>query len=346
MSPDWMFTRVAVVSIAVLGPIYFFLLMFFLPFQMTPFMDPFLDNLFHYVAAPIVFSAPWLGIIYTRRFRFANAFQLMQDTTTAVPLRWRIFYGTNAGFILTFFILPMVTAPLAIIGGLVVAGHVFYRIGIGKLGGGKPAAALGAIVALALCILPAFVMIQFMPEYLNVWNTILDAWNGFWIQIVYGVAQSLVNALSFGAPVYFVFFAAQQYERGLYERTYTDTPSGWIRAVELLIFVVFTWFYLPVIATPIGNLFLGMSWLFTSYINWISLGIVVFMILLKWRLKVADNSTMGGTTNILIVGMFLVVELFFKTNLLIVSLIIWLAFLIFAGVFLANFARASPREMY
>ncbi len=70
------------------------------------------------------------------------------------------------------------------------------------------------------------------------------------------------------------------------------------------------------------------------------------MILVRFRLGVQDNSTLGGPSNILVVGMFLIVELFFKTNLLLITLIIWLAFLIFAVVSLASFARASPREMY
>ena len=76
------------------------------------------------------------------------------------------------------------------------------------------------------------------------------------------------------------------------------------------------------------------------------MGIVVIMILVKKVLGVKNDTTMGGPANLFIVGMFLVVELFFKTNIVLVSLIIWLAFLLFASVLFANFARASPREMY
>jgi hypothetical protein len=340
-------TRIVVVVLAVLGPVYFFLLMFVLPFQMAPFVDPQLNWLFHHVGAPSVFSAAWVGMMYYERYRLANAVHLMRETTTAVPLRWRVFYGTNAGFVLIFFILPLITAPMALVGGLFVAGHVFYTVGIGKMGGGRPAAALGGLVGIALCVLPFIVMIQFTPAYLQVWQAILAAWSTYWFSIVYGIAQCLVNALSVGAPIYFVYFAAGQYDKGLYGEVYTRTPGSGIRTLEMFFFLIFAVFYLPPVTTPFGTIpFYNMPWLFTEYINWISLSIVVVMVLVRWRLKTADTSTLGGPSNIIVVGMFLLVEIFFKTDLLIVTLVIWLAFLIFAAVILASLLRASSREMH
>ncbi|TXT54939.1 MAG: conserved membrane protein of unknown function [Candidatus Thorarchaeota archaeon] len=347
VSPDWKMTRLVVVLIAILGPIYFFILVWLLPFQISLFQNPLLDWWFHYTVVPAVFSAPWLGIIYNSRYRLANTVYLMQETTDAVPLRWRVFYGSNAAFILMFFILPVVTAPLAIIGGLFVAGRVFYQVGLGKLGGGRIAALFAVLVAIALCILPTIIMLEFIPSYISVWETILQAWSDFWFKVVYGIAQCLVNALSFGSPFYFIFHAAQQYDRGLYGQVYTSTPTTKIRIGEILLFAIFVALYLPPIPTPLGIIpFANRSDLFTNLINWISLSIVGIMILIKWRVGESDNSTFGGVTNILVVGMFLVVEIFFKTSLIIVTLIIWLAFFIFAAVAAANFARASPRELY
>jgi hypothetical protein len=339
-------TRVTVVLMAVLGPIYFFLLMLFIP-GMTPFADPGLNALFHYIAAPIVFSLPWVGTIYYQRYRLANTAHIMDEAITAVPLRWRMFYGANALFVLMLFVLPMATPVIAIVEGLIVAGHVFYLIGLGKLGGGKPAAVLGVIVAISLCVLPAFVMIEFIPVYLAVWQTILQTWTDFWLNVVYGIAQCLVNALSFGAPVYFMYYGAQEYDRGLYGEVYTKTPTAWIRVGELVIFLVFVIMYLPPIPTPVGVLpFLDLSYLFQRYINWISLGIVAIMVLLRMKLKVKKDTTMGGPSNIFIVGLFLVVELFFKTNFILITAIIWLAFLIYAGLAAISYLRASSREIY
>ncbi|UCE10210.1 MAG: hypothetical protein JSW61_14760 [Candidatus Thorarchaeota archaeon] len=346
MSPDWMITRLTVVLLAIFATIYFFLLVIFLPFQLAPFADPTYNLIFHFIVVPLVFASPWLGLIYYSRYRLANTIHLMHDSTSTVPLRWRVFYGTNAAFVLVFFILPLTAPPLAVVGGLYVAGHLFYTVGLGKMGGGKLAAVVAIIVAIALCILPTFVMLEFLPQYINVWTAIVESWNTFWIVVIYGVAQCLVNSLSFGAPIYFIFFAAREYERGVFETTYTKTPTRWIRFGELLLFTLFLYLYLPDIPTMFGTLdFLDLSILFTMYINWISMGIVVIMILVRRILGVKDSSTMGGASNIFIIGLFLVVELFFKTR-LIETVVIWLAFLLFAGVAFVNFARASSREMY
>jgi hypothetical protein len=347
LSPDWLKTRIIVTLLAMAIPLYFFILVFFLPFQMALFGDPFWDTLFNYLITPLVFAAPWLGFILFERYRLANTVYLMETSTTSVPLRWRVFYGTNASFVLMFFILPVITAPLAIVGGLIVAARVFYIIGIGKFGEGKMATLLAIIVAIGLCIFPSLVMIQFIPNYVTVWESILSMWTSFWITVVYGIAQCLVNALSFGAPIYFIYFGAVQYEKGLYGEIYTKTPTNWIRFLEVLIFAIFLVLYLPPISTPFGVIpFLNQSELFTSYINWISLAIVAIMVLVKWRLKVTNDTTMGGASNIFVVGLFLVVELFFKTQVILITLIIWLAFFIFAALIIINYLRASPREMY
>ena len=346
LSPDWKLSRVTVVLLAIIGPVYFFILMLFIP-QMTPFVDPGLNVLFHYIGAPTVFSVPWIGTIYYQRYRLANTVHIMDETITAVPLRWRVFYGANAAFILMVFILPMATPIIALIEGLIVAAHVFYRVGVGKLGGGKPAALLGVVVAIGLCILPAFVVIEFIPTYLNLWTSILGAWEDFWLQIAYGFSQCLVNALSFGAPIYFIYYGATEYDKGLYGEVYTKTPTTKIRLFEFILFIVFLFIYLPPIPTPFGVIpFLDQSDLFYNYINWTSLAIVGIMILVKFRIKVEGDTTMGGASNIFVIGLFLVVELFFKTNLILITSIIWLAFIIYAAIAVVSYLRASPRELY
>jgi hypothetical protein len=188
---------------------------------------------------------------------------------------------------------------------------------------------------------------EFIPGYMAVWEIILRTWEDFWVNVASGVAQCLVNALSIGAPIYFIYFGAQEYDRGLYGEVYTKTPTTRIKLGELVIFLVFVIMYLPPIPTPIGIIpFLDLSYLFQRYINWISLGIVVIMVLVRMKLKVKRDTTMGGASNIFVVGLFLVVELFFKTNLILITAIIWLAFLIYGGLAAVSYFRASSREIY
>ncbi len=319
--------------------------MIFLPFRLTPFADETLNILFHFGAVPLVLSVPWVGVIYYHRYRLANTVYLMQESTSAVPLRWRVFYGTNAAFVLLFFILPLTIPILAVLGGLYVAGRLFARVRT-KWEAGKFAAILSVLTTIILCILPIFVLIEFAPQYLIVWNAIVEAWSSFWIIVVYGVSQCLVNAISFGSPVYFIYFAAAEYERGIYESVYTRTPARRIRLTEAIIFLIFITLYLPPIPTVLFTIpFLNMSQLFTRYINWVSMGIGIVMLVIKKVLRVQDNSTMGGISNIAVVFLFLIVEIFFKTNIM-MTLVIWLAFFVYASVTVANYLRASPREMY
>jgi hypothetical protein len=76
------------------------------------------------------------------------------------------------------------------------------------------------------------------------------------------------------------------------------------------------------------------------------LSIVAIMYIVKFALKVRNDTTIGGASNLFVIGLFLVVELFFKTNLLLITAIIWLAFLIYAGLSAVSFLRASSREIY
>ncbi|MHA2322868.1 MAG: hypothetical protein ACXACG_14595 [Candidatus Thorarchaeota archaeon] len=105
--------------------------------------------------------------------------------------------------------------------------------------------------------------------------------------------------------------------------------------------------YLPPIPTPLGTIpFLDQSWMFTNFINWASLSIVAIMYIVKFALKVTNDTTIGGVSNLFVIGLFLTVELFFKTNLLLITGIIWLAFLVYGGLSAVSFLRASSREIY
>jgi hypothetical protein len=70
------------------------------------------------------------------------------------------------------------------------------------------------------------------------------------------------------------------------------------------------------------------------------------MVIIKMALKVKGDTTMGGATNIFVIGLFLVVELFNKTNLILKTSIILLAFMIYAALATASYLRASSRELY
>ncbi len=347
MMPEIMMTRLAVVMLAIAAPVYFFLFMYGLPFQLTPFADEQWNLIFHFFLVPTVFSLTWIISIYFMRYRLANTIYLTQQSVSSIPIRWRIFYGTNALFVMLFFVLPLLTPIIAIIGGLQIAGNVIYRVGLSRTGHHRSATLLASCAALVLSALPFMIMYHFIPNYLQVWNTVLSQWSMTWLGIIYGVSQCLVNALSFGAPVHFLYYGAQEYDRGLYGHIYTTVPRRGIRLFETALFLIFMYIYLPVTHTPAGiDIFLGRADLFTSTVNYISLGIIIVLLAIRRYLRVAEKSTMGGASNVFVVVAFLMADILFRTEILIVTVIVWLAFIIFAAFFISNFMRASPKEMY
>ncbi len=76
------------------------------------------------------------------------------------------------------------------------------------------------------------------------------------------------------------------------------------------------------------------------------MGIVIIMVLVKMVLRVKRDSTMGGATNILVIGLFLAVELFNRTDLFLKTSTILLAFIVYAALAIVSYLRASPRELY
>ncbi|MEM2142375.1 MAG: hypothetical protein QXQ81_03880 [Candidatus Thorarchaeota archaeon] len=340
-------TRAVVMAMALSIPAYAFILVHMLPFRMTPFGNEFLDTLFHFGVVPIIFSVTWDSIIYLRRYRMANTVYLARRSTGPIPLRWRVFYGANALFVSLFFVLPLVTPIVSMIGGIMLASTVVYRAALGRLGMRRISAAAAVVVASAVRLRSIFVLLQFAPGYLLVWERIQESWSSFWVGVVQGVSQCLVNALSWGAPVHFIWVAAQEYDRGVYGMVYTRIPMIRVRLFEATLFMIFLCVYLPPIPTPIGTLpFLNASYLFNQYINYISMAVVAVVLVTKRALGMAENSTMGGVSNITVVGLFLMIEVFYKTNLIVVNFAIWLAFILFAGLIVINYMRASSRELY
>ncbi len=340
-------TRLIVVLLAITVPIYFFVFMRMLPFQLAPFTDALWNYLFHYFLVPIVFTLTWVLSIYFMRYRLANTVYLTQKTVSSIPIRWLIFYGINALFVGIFFILPLMTPVIAIIGGLHIAAKVIYRFGMSRVGHHRVATIMALCAALVLSALPFLIMYHFIPNYLQVWNGVLTLWSTTWLSIIYGISQCIVNALSFAAPVHFIYYGAQEYDRGLYGHVYTEVPLRRIRLLEFGFFLIFIYIYLPVTQTSFGiDVFLGRPELFTGLINYISLSIIILLLIIRRRLGVADSSTMGGNSNVFVVVTFLVADILFRTNQAIVTGIIWMAFIIFAAFVVLNFMRASPREMY
>lgn len=334
------------VIIAILMPIYATLLTIILPFRLTTTGNMILDLFVNEALLPIIITLPWWYIIYEGRYRLVNAMRTTWNSTSMIPLRWRLFYGINAFVVLIAFVIPFISLPIAIIAGILLAGKIKQYISrIGIHGGVRTIAAI--FIEILLLVIPAAYLFYFYNAYYPVWQTIETVWNTIWVDIVYGIVQCVVNALSFGSVVYFIYYGAAEYERNMIGIEITKPPKTIIKIIETILFFVFIYLWIDQLPTPFGIIYMGnMRYLFQTIINPISLGIVGIVFILKIISGKSPTSSRKSALGIILVGAFLAVEIFNRFNILMINTIIFLSFAIFAGAFIINVIRAPKSEVY
>ncbi len=334
------------VIVAILMPIYSIILTIVLPFKLTTTGNMILDLFVNEALLPIIITIPWWYIIYEARYRLINAMRITWNSTTMIPLRWRLFYGINAFVVLIAFVIPFISLPIAVIVGILLAGKIKqYISSLGIHGTGRKI--IAAIIGLIMLVLPSIYMFYFYNAYYPVWQAIETVWNSTWVDIVYGISQCVVNALSFGSVVYFIYHGAAEYEKNMIGWEITKPPKTAIKIIEFILFIIFIYLWIDKLPTPFGVIQLGnMRYLFQIIINPISLGIVGIVFILKIISGSSATGSRKSALGIILVGAFLAVEIFNRFNILMINTIIFLSFAIFAGAFIINVIRAPRSEVY
>ena len=324
-------SRLLVFLTAVFLPIYFVIMMFFGPRIVPPqFLgSELLSVIFEYAIMPIVFTSPWLIFIFIYRNRLANTFEVWREKTTIVPLRWIIFYGLNTSFVALFFLLPFASPPLGVFMGIVAAWRVVLASDFAWNRSRRFLAAYAIMIIAIISAVPILLLILFYPAYLPIWNWITIVWNDS-INYLYAFSIWIVNSITIGSFIWFLgnLIRRQPVSEAL-------EISGWkVRIFDLVLFGTFAYLWLP----QLGN----MQFLF-DYINPASLGImgVVILLRLKWG-EVGKGATALG---ILVGATFLVIEIFYRFNLMAMTIAIIASAILFFLTFLYCFAQASEEEL-
>lgn len=323
-------SRFLVFITAVFLPIYFVILMLFSP-RIVPSQflgSEFLSLLFEYVIMPIVFTSPWLLFIFIYRNRLANTFGVWREKTTIVPLRWIIFYGINTSFVALFFLLPFASPPLGVLMSAVAAWRVVLASDFAWNRSRRVLAGYTIIILAITSAIPILLLILFYPAYLPVWNWITIVWNDS-ITLLYAFSIWIVNSITIGS---FIWFLGNLLRRQKISEALEVT--GWkVRVLDLVLFCTFAFLWLP----QLGN----MQFLF-DYINPASLGIMAIVILL--RLKWGEVGKGATALGILVGATFLVIEIFYRFNLMAMTAAIVGSAILFFLTFIYCFAQASEEE--
>jgi hypothetical protein len=296
-----LYSRLFIVLGLVAIPAYLWALMLFLPVGTIRFAinDPTLNVLTQYLLAPLFFSVPWVLFLYFNRDRLAESLKHMNQTATVIPMRWKVFYGFNTLVILLFFVIPILSPVLAVAGGVVLAGRIYFAAGSLKDKRRRAKALVLFFLLVFLAGLPTLILIYFFSSYGSLSGIIGQTWFGH-IDYIYSISLCIGDALAIGSLLWFIYAGAAEFEFQTYGMYVTKTPAKLIRVFEFVLFIVFAYvglqyIWIPgVVQVPLGGI--GASGRL-SIINDICLAIVAVIFLLSTlrglRRKGERNSAWG-----------------------------------------------------
>jgi hypothetical protein len=296
-----LYSRLFIVLGLVAIPAYLWALMLFLPVGTIRFAinDLTLNALTQYALAPLFFSVPWVLFLYFNRDRLAESLKHMNQTATIIPMRWKVFYGFNTLVILLFFVIPILSPVLAVAGGVVLAGRIYFAAGSLKDKRRRAKALVLFFLLVFFAGLPTLILYYFFSSYGSLSGIIGQTWIGH-IDYIYSISLCIGDALAIGSLLWFIYAGAAEFEFQTFGMYLIKTPAKLIRVFEFVLFIVFAYvglqyIWIPgVIQVPLGGIEAPGR---LSIINDICLAIVAIIFLLSTvrglRRKGERNSAWG-----------------------------------------------------
>jgi hypothetical protein len=298
--------------------------------------------------APLFFSIPWVLIIYFNRDRLADAVQHMTETTTIIPVRWRIFYGFNTLIILLIFVLPFFSPVLAVVGGVVVVGRIFFGWEFIRGGGLGRKAILIVLLSAIFVGVPAILLIGIISPYIGALGRIWSSWESN-VPTIYVLSLCLGDALAIGSLIWFIYAGAAEFEFQRYGMYSAKPPAKFIRLFEAVLFLVFVYFgvllYFPIPQigwNPVSGYI--MDSIIARYVNWICLGLVGVIFLVsatKGLRRSGERNSAWGL--ILLIGFFAIQAVISLTDALTAASVLTIVLFAASALFLIMLAVSFRR---
>ena len=342
-----MYSRLFIVLGLVAIPAYLWALMLFLPAGTIRFAinNSTLNLLTQYLLAPLFFSVPWILFLYFDRDRLAESVKHMNQTATIIPMRWKVFYGFNTLVILLFFVLPILSPILAVAGGVVLAGRIYFAAGSIR---DKSRRVKGLILLLLLAFfagLPTLILVYFFSSYGPLFAVIAKAWSDH-IDFIYSVSLCIGDALSIGSLIWFVYAGAAEFEFQTFGMYLTKAPAKMIRVFEFALFIVFAYVGLSYIWIPgvLGGA--GASGRAAtpalSIINDVSLAIVAIIFLLSVTRGLRRKGERNSAWGLIFLIAFLSIQLFSQYLDYLPTVAVFSATVLFLVMFFIGYRSVGP----
>jgi hypothetical protein len=296
-----------------------------------------------YFVMPAVFAFPWVLFAAIFRERTINAWNAMRGKTSIIPLRWRMFYGFNTLIVLSFFLFPFFSPPLAVFGAFVLAWRIAYHSNYIAQRGEGARTAYGLLLFIVLAAAPILLLVFWFQNYFGyVLGQVLSTWFA-WFDTIYFVSICIVDSLAVGALLHLSYGTLDSTGRVSSEKYRTVWAIRFVEAVFVGLLLVFL--------SPMDPLKLGLGaydplklgWPLITYINWACLGIVVIVYIVKLCVGLHGRVNLS-ILGVLLAAAFLLVQLFQDLNVVLKSVLIVGSSLLFVAAFLISFFT-SPDEL-
>ncbi len=146
-----------------------------------------------WIGIPLFFSAPWEFFLIFRATRVANALLLVGRALGRVRIDQKIFYGLNAMFVFTFFVLPIASPFIAVLGALAIPYYIFKKIpflGIIRW-------ILNLFVFVIIILVPFSLSAAFYLSYVKLLTYVWSQWT-VRVNLLYGIGLCLADSVAIG----------------------------------------------------------------------------------------------------------------------------------------------------
>lgn len=296
-----------------------------------------------YFIMPGVFAFPWVLFTVIFRQRTVNAWNAMRGKTSIIPLRWRMFYGFNTLIVLSFFLFPFFSPPLAVFGAFVLAWRIVYHSDFIAQKGEGARTLYGVFLFVVLAAGPTVLLIFWFQNYFGyVLGQVLSTWFA-WFDTIYFVSICIVDSLAIGALLHLSYGTLDSTGKVSSEKYRTVWAIRFVEAVFAGVLLVFL--------SPMDPLKLGLGfydplklgWPLITYINWACLGIVVIVYIVKLCVGLRGRASLS-LLGVFLAATFLLVQLFQDFNLALKGVLIIGSSMLFVIAFLISFFT-SPDEV-
>jgi hypothetical protein len=340
------YARLGIVALIIGIPVYLWGLLWVLFINGVTFNVPNenVSVLVQFVVAPLFFSIPWILFIYLDRDRVVASIKHMTETSSIIPIRWRVFYGFNTLIVIMALIIPFVSPILAVAGGVVLAGRVYFAIESMKQKRKRTKALIVFLLLVIFAGLPTILLIYFVSSYSTLFDRVWTIWENN-VGYIYLFSLCIGDALAVGSLFWLIYAGAAEFEFERFGTYTTRPPAKFIRIFEVIFFALIFYFGRPF--PPISGISSGPDRSLIGYVNLGCLAIVgiVFLISTFKGLK-RPGSGRSSVWGLLFLIAFLSIELYwhyinYSETSVVPTVAVFGATILFLIMFLVSFRKVG-----